>query len=299
MRDGRSVSWPHCQECVHDYDHDADASAPPTLDPLKGSWGVAILRRMFGANVCSEVVRLSYVEYFDEKHALDSDALKTLKEFRSLQELSLGEMGERLTDAALARLSPLDHLSTLDLRSSPVTDAGLRHLAPLVRLQSLNLDGCQITGEGLSRLGGCKNLRHLYLRRVQLSVAGMREIERFKSLWSVAFDPPPAGGEEAFRICGQLPQLRILEIDGARLSGGCLRHLANLAELQYVFLERSNIAPDELTALAQLANLRVLDLSETDLTDAVAAELANLTHLEGLFMANTAIGDEALAISQL
>ena len=276
------------------YDYETRLSAAEGPDPPKTPPGPAILRWILGESAFADVVRLSYFEYFDEEHALNSDALRHLEEFGALRELELGQMRERLNDAALARLSPLAQVSALDLSGAPVTDAGLRHLAALVNLESLNLDRTEVTGEGFAQLVRCKKLTHLYLRHVRLSVAGILAIEQFTGLRSLTFVPPPGGDEEAFRVCGRLPRLCVLELDGARLSGGCLRHIANLEDLQYLIIHGGSVAAGELSQLPQLPRLQMLSLSGTELTDAGAAELGGLTHLDDLFLDNTAITDDAL-----
>ena len=58
-----------------------------------------------------------------------------------------------MTDAGLARLGELTHLTQLCFRDTPVTDAGLVHLRELANLDCLTLEGTRVTDAGVRELG--------------------------------------------------------------------------------------------------------------------------------------------------
>ena len=58
-----------------------------------------------------------------------------------------------MTDAVLARIADLDHVTSLALGGSrQLTDDGLRHLARMPQLQRLDLTGVKLTDRGLEVL---------------------------------------------------------------------------------------------------------------------------------------------------
>ncbi len=278
---------------VH-FEYPPEANGLDGADSQKLPRCPAILRWLLGSAVFAEVDALIYRQPADSERAIHPSALRHLKEFEQLADLVLGGMGDRLTDADLANLQPLTQLTSLDVSGTAITDAGLRNLIPLVNLESLKLNDTQVTGEGLAQLTGCSRLGQLELRNAPLSLNGIRAIEGFKGLWSLRFTSPPGGDEEAFRACGQLPELWGLEVDNANLSGGCLRHLVNLTDLRCLLIRDAKIAPVELSYLAQLKDLRTLDVSGTNLTDADIVALCDLRSLECLSLDNTAVCDDAL-----
>src|SRR5206468_12308644 len=70
-----------------------------------------------------------------------------------------------MTDAVVARIAELDHVTSLSLGGSrELSDDGLLHLARMPQLQHLNLSeypGGKLTDRGLEVLRHLPNLRHL------------------------------------------------------------------------------------------------------------------------------------------
>ena len=71
--------------------------------------------------------------------------------------------GTGITDAALAQVGAMRHLTRLHLQRTAITDAGIAHLAGLAELESLNLYGTAVTDAALGTLGRLAKLRQLYL----------------------------------------------------------------------------------------------------------------------------------------
>ena len=71
--------------------------------------------------------------------------------------------GTGVTDAALAQVGAMPHLTRLHLQRTAITDAGIAHLAGLGELESLNLYGTAVTDAALETLKRLPKLRQLYL----------------------------------------------------------------------------------------------------------------------------------------
>ena len=71
--------------------------------------------------------------------------------------------GTAVTDAALAQVGAMRHLTRLHLQRTAITDAGIAHLAGLAELESLNLYGTAVTDAALETLKRLPKLRQLYL----------------------------------------------------------------------------------------------------------------------------------------
>lgn len=73
-----------------------------------------------------------------------------------------------------------------------------------------------------------------------------------------------------------------------------LGFLVDLREIEFLFLDRTNVG-DELTAiLLDLPNLRILRLDETKVTDAAIKDLGKMKNLEVLWVGGTAMTDEGV-----
>lgn len=90
--------------------------------------------------------------------------------------LDLG--GAQVSDARLAVLAHLPHLTRLHLEQTPVTDAGLVYLKGLQYLEYLNLYGANVTDAGLEHLADLPALRALYLWQTQVTEAGVQRLQQ-------------------------------------------------------------------------------------------------------------------------
>ena len=91
----------------------------------------------------------------------DADLAKLAPLAPNLRWLDLAGTG--VTDAGLARVGVMCHLTRLHLQRTAITDAGLNQLAGLDELESLNLYGTAVTDAALETLKRLPKLRQLYL----------------------------------------------------------------------------------------------------------------------------------------
>jgi YHS domain-containing protein len=75
----------------------------------------------------------------------------------------------KITDAGLANLKDLKHLTRLHLEKTGVGDAGLAHLEGLAYLEYLNLYGTKVTDKGLASIAKLPNLKKVYLWQTQVT----------------------------------------------------------------------------------------------------------------------------------
>jgi hypothetical protein len=145
--------------------------------------------------------------------------------------------GGHMTDAALARLSKVDHVTLLDLGGSlQLTDDGLAHLAHMPQLQELDLSGWkgQLTDRGLEVLRHLPDLRRFQICWQQhVSDAGMAHLAACSRLESVNLLGTRAG-DGAIRALGGKPQLRKLNTGSAVTDAGIplLHHIPALQTWQ-------------------------------------------------------------------
>lgn len=82
--------------------------------------------------------------------------------------------GTAVTDAGLAALDKMPHLTRLHLQRTKLTDAGLRQVGSLAELEYLNLVGTAVTDTGLAGLRNLSKLRQVYLWQTQVTEGGAR-----------------------------------------------------------------------------------------------------------------------------
>jgi len=117
--------------------------------------------------------------------------------------------GGQMTDALLARLSRLEHVTELDLSGSKeLSDNGLRHLARLPHLRRLNLGGCgRISDAGLEVLRRLPGLEHLTLAWTRVTDLGIEHLGASDRLQAVDLGGTSTG-DGAIRALGGRMRLR-------------------------------------------------------------------------------------------
>ncbi len=107
---------------------------------------------------------------------INDKAIAPLSGLKSVVSLNLGQTG--ITDAGLASLAGLKELTELHLEGTHITDAGLVHLRGLTALTYLNLYGTNITDAGLENLSHLTNLKHLYVWQTKVTPAGADKLKQ-------------------------------------------------------------------------------------------------------------------------
>lgn len=111
-----------------------------------------------------------------------SDAQVTDVTLRSLREMGMLHVLDRLTGSEAKQPTHVGEVTTVTLKNSPVTDAGLRELKDLKNLAGLTLAGTQVTPAGLKVLTEFEKLTLLVLGGPEVTDAHLEELSAVKSL---------------------------------------------------------------------------------------------------------------------
>jgi hypothetical protein len=121
--------------------------------------------------------------------------------------LSALDTGSQLTDAALARLARLDHVTRLNLGDGRrLTDDGLQALAGMPGLEELELGGpsCKVTDRGLEVLRQLRRLRRFQICwAARISDAGVSNLTFCEDLESVDLMGTPTGDGAVNALTGR------------------------------------------------------------------------------------------------
>jgi hypothetical protein len=127
-----------------------------------GNWGALIEAATAGRPAPGVAYQVDRKENkIGPRRALQPDEWDVLLGVMKEQRITALEANGQMTDALLARVAELDHVTALHLGGSrALTDAGLRHLARMRQLEELSVTGA-ITDRGLAVLRDLPNLRTL------------------------------------------------------------------------------------------------------------------------------------------
>ena len=169
------------------------------------------------------------------------------------------DAGGQMTDEAMARISELSHITTLQLQGSRrVTDAGLRHLTRLSRLEALNLSGCSFTDAGLSVL------EHL------------PALETFELHWHQGVSDE---GIAHLAACDRLARVNAM---GSPIGDGLLKAMVGKRHLRYLNTG-TRVTDASLSLLQQIPHFRTWQGGEPRLSLMAAAGEPNHLMLDGPF----------------
>jgi hypothetical protein len=227
------------------------------------------------------------------RQPIDEKAWDTIFAVMAEQRLTGLDANGQMTDAVLARIAELDHVTRLDLAGSlGVTDEGVRHLARMQQLERVNLLGTP-TGDGaIEALTGKRRLRH-FKSGNRVTNSGLPLFQQFPAfkIWE--------GREPVFSLMTFTPEPTSLLLRGSITNAG-LRSLVALDGLFALNLDHADLAvtADGLEPLADLSHLGWLGFNATD---EAMPRIAAMPHLRFLMCQDTAAGDEgfvALSRSQ-
>jgi Leucine-rich repeat (LRR) protein len=282
-----------------------------------------------GAEAIGKAAQLEELNLFTAEFITDA-AIAFLRGNTNLRALNL--RGTDVTDISLEYVSRLTNLRSLDISFTQIGDVGMEHLAPLSQLEELNVGGMKISGAALHVLKYLPNLRKLSFYGTQRRNAGMcwapvmtdleldtiallTNLEELNIGDGVALGTPrpaalgPRAGEAECRITGgtrisdfgvaklaALKKLRYLNLSGSVVTGGALKTLAELPNLQRLSLWNAEAIDDSAaTGFESLKSVTSLDLSNTGVGDRTLASLAKLPNLQRLYVSDTAVTEGGLA----
>lgn len=118
----------------------------------------------------------------------------------------------KVDDVAVAPLSSLPHLQTVDISLSPLTDRGVSYLAELPSLENLSLEGQKFTNASLEHLGRAERLKVLYLRAGESEIddAGLTHLKGLKGLRRLHLQKAKVSPAAKERLLKALPNLEYI-----------------------------------------------------------------------------------------
>ena len=200
---------------------------------------------------------------------VDDAALNGLGQFKTLETILIAshdQPNDRVTDAAIAQLSGIATLKSLDVCGTAVTSHVLPQLKNMKALSQLKMSG-KLSGAGLNVLG-----------------------TQFPVLSSIAFDRSDIGDNDLAEIA-KVKKLVVLFLAYTSITEEGMPHLANLTNLKNIRLSNTAVTDEGVKSLASLKVLVNIDLSNTNVGDAALASLGQMTQLERLNLYMTKITD--------
>ena len=206
-----------------------------------------------------------------------------------------------MTDDVVARIAKWQ-IAILDLGYTPtITDESLRHLAKSNKaLSILSVHTTKITGVGFDAFKE-RSIEALTIGGCPISAEGWQriaEIGELRQLWAPGTGQS-FGDEQLVLLARHQPNLKLIQISEAKLSGRGLKELAGLKNLGALMFPRCDLRGVELTGFEQNESIGYLELQETGLSDAGLKGLAGLKKIKHMNLATNDIHDAGLKFLEL
>ncbi len=239
-----------------------------------------------GLRYVAEIASLKSLTLFGGELKISDAGMVYLARMTGLEELRFVWI-QGITDAGIAKLTPLRSLKLLDLHSTSITDDGLAHVASMYALEDLTLPASGVTDRGLAQVSKLDKLKRLNAR-------GMTPVH--------PTDPGPFTDVGLSHV-SRLPDLEEFHIcSGGGITDAGMAYLARLEGLKQLNLMCNGITNDGLATLATIQSLRHFWLSCPN-SGAISVSGANhlnaLTGLEFLSMLEIVRDESTLDLSGL
>lgn len=172
-----------------------------------------------------------------------------------------------ITDDYLKEIGNIPNLKELWLSQTAIGDDGLKHLSHAKNLRTLSLSETNITDEGLQALAGLSELECLVLNKTRVTRVGLRTVVRnHPKLSNVSLSDMDIGDED-LSLLTALPRLEALGLEGTSITDRGLAHLANVKNLNDLYLNRTNITGSGISLLRHLRRLEHISMEKAAITD--------------------------------
>lgn len=241
-------------------------------------------------------------------------ALAQLKGLTCVSELSFAS--DVLTDDDLQLLAGFDHLASIGFHECErVTGSGFGALAKLPRLKAVSVVG-PLTDAACQHLAQIKTLEEVIFNGTKVTDAGLRELVTLPALDRVMLDATPIEGsafaapgwvklreisaahtafdDEGLGAVSKLPVLEVLNVEGTKVTGAGVEHLARATKLKELNLGGTAVTGAAFAAFPQPAALRKLNLGGTAFDNPNGPLLGRFTALTNLSLAGCGVTDDGL-----
>jgi hypothetical protein len=106
----------------------------------------------------------------------------------------------------------------------------------------------------------------------------------------------PAAKDVDLEVLADLPELNEVYLSGTGITDAGLSQLVHLPRLEALHLNGTRITDVGLARLAELTNLEILFLDSTQITDGGLVHLTRLTKLQTLSICSTKVGEKGLSM---
>ncbi|VTT99953.1 serine threonine protein partial : Serine/threonine protein kinase (Fragment) OS=Rhodopirellula maiorica SM1 GN=RMSM_03539 PE=4 SV=1: Pkinase: LRR_5: LRR_6 [Gemmataceae bacterium] len=272
------------------------AVAPPgeAPRPAPGPESVEKLAPHFDDRTAAQwAIKLGGAVRFDDGDTDTKNPADLPKGAFRLTGLSL--VGERVTDADLARFNGCANLTRLDLPHSAITDAGLANFKACKNLTHLDLTAARVTDAGLACFDGCKNLTQLTLDETTITGSGLVHFKNCAGLRGLSLGGCSRVTDAGLEHVKGLKNLTALDLNSTQVTDAGLAYFKECIDLKELNLARTGVTATGLAVCKDFKRLLIVYLDRTPTTDVGLAHLMTGDGLSSIFLRGTKVTKAGVA----
>lgn len=163
---------------------------------------------------------------------------------------------------------PEKKVTSVNFCGKPVSDEALALVSKLYRVMTINAGGCKITDDQLKHFGGLRGLNNLILNETAVTDAGLANLRPLAGNLGTLYLGETPITDRGLDDIAALTKLKILDLSKTKITDEGLKKLAPLGELSWFLIGDTEITDAGLAHLANLKNLSRLTVKGSKVTDA-------------------------------
>jgi hypothetical protein len=192
-------------------------------------------------------------------------------------------------------LAGMKTLEMLVLSRTRLAKGGAKALAAS-GIKELYLVDSELTDDDVADLAGIKKLQKLSLNdNTKITSDSLKSIVKFRDLRWLSLGHT---GIKELKPLADLAEIETLFLPGTTIAGSEFVHLAGLKKLRALHLSGSSVTEDTTKRIAELENLKVLSLNNTAISDTGLAHLTALKRLTRIELQKTKVTDDGVRALQ-
>ena len=199
---------------------------------------------------------------------VNAGSLRALFRHPRINEIDLRDANITMPDESFARVFRDIDFRAAEIRNLYFTDSRLGdrellRLADISNLESLDISDTSVTAAGNSSLQRCPRLKTLGIDRISVDRSMVVSLSSLRSLQILSLDHTHIGDDNVQQLCRSLPELRVLSLEGTRVTRESLPDFAKAELLNYVNLADTSVVANDLNGIDG-TNRKIFRLTDVD-----------------------------------
>jgi len=184
--------------------------------------------------------------------------------------------------------------SSVSFWKDQLTRENVEQLRKVSSATRLTIGGAKLTEENIDLLCDHRKLNSLIISNSNIDEKAFAKLKGLPGLLFLKLHPNDRLSGEIFQWIAKSPNLLMIDVDHASISGNSLKPLTTLKHLGGLMLSDCKISTEANTQFSKLLRVSILDLHKSSIGDDFAINIGQMPRLEELDICGTKMTNEGL-----